>query len=123
MAAIFNVDRDGTPFRMGDTQSKVLVSPDTGARHVTFIYIRFDPGAEFSQHKHDRSEDVFIVLEGSGWFKQGEDLSPIGKGDVVFVPVGETHGTVAGPQGMVVAACQGPPDEKLYRGERNQTLK
>ncbi len=121
MAAILNVHRDGKPFSMGSTQSKVLVSPAMGARHVTFNYIRYAAGAEFPQHQHDSSEDVFFVLEGSGWFKEGEKLTPIGPGDVVFIPAGEMHGTVAGPQGMLVVSCQGPPDSKLYTGERDSS--
>lgn len=123
MSTIVNIHRDGKSFVMGDTQSTVLVSPATGARHVTFNYIRYAPHAEFPQHLHDSSEDVFLVLEGSGWFKEGERLTPIGPGDVVFVPPGEVHGTVAGPDGMVVISCQGPPDPKLYTGERDSSRK
>jgi quercetin dioxygenase-like cupin family protein len=120
MSLIRNIHRDGKPFPMGDTQSTVIISPDVGARHVTFNYIRYQPNAEFPQHLHDHSEDVFLVLEGSGWFKEGAKLTPIGPGDVVFIPPGEVHGTVAGPQGMVVISCQGPPDAKLYSGERDR---
>src|SRR5438552_2798516 len=123
MSTIVNIHRDGRPFSMGDTQATVLVSPATGARHVTFNYIRYAPHAEFPQHLHDRSEDVFLVLEGSGWFKEGDRLTPIGPGDVVFVPPGEMHGTVAGPQAMLVVSCQGPPDTKLYTGERDSSRK
>jgi quercetin dioxygenase-like cupin family protein len=112
MAQILNVHRDGKAFRMGNTEAK-------GSRHVTFNYIRYEPGAEFPQHLHDHSEDVFLVLEGSGWFREGEKRTPIGPGDVVFVPPGEMHGTIAGPQGMLVISCQGPPDAKLYTGERD----
>lgn len=123
MAIIRNVHRDGKPFSMGDTQSTVIISPEVGARHVTFNYIRYQPNAEFPQHLHDVSEDVFLVLEGNGWLKEGERLTPIGPGDVVFVPPGEVHGTVAGPQGMLVISCQGPPDPKLYSGERDSSRK
>jgi quercetin dioxygenase-like cupin family protein len=119
MSLIRNIHKDGTPFAMGDTTSKVLIAPEVGARHVTFNYIRYAPHAEFPQHIHDHSEDVFLVLEGRGWLKEGEQLTPIGPGDVIFVPPGERHGTVAGPEGMVVVSCQGPPDLKLYTGERD----
>jgi len=121
MAIVKNVQRDGKPFPMGNTESRVLIHPQDGAKHVTFNYVRFAPYAEFPQHVHEHSEDVFFVLEGSGWLKQGEKLTPIGPGDVVFVPAGEQHGTVAGPDGMVVISCQGPPDPKLYTGERDPT--
>ena len=120
MSIVRNVYCDGKPFAMGDTESRVIISPEVGARHVTFNHIRYQPHAEFPQHRHEHSEDVFFVLEGSGWLKEGEKLTPIGPGDVVLIPPGELHGTVAGPQGMVVVSCQGPPDPKLYSGERNR---
>jgi quercetin dioxygenase-like cupin family protein len=121
MAQILNVHRDGKAFPMGTTHARVLVSPEMGSRHVTFNYIRYEPGAEFPQHLHDHSEDVFLVLEGSGWFKEGTKMTPIAPGDVVFIPAGEIHGTVAGPEGMLVVSCQGPPDRKLYTGERDSS--
>ena len=119
MALIRNVHRDGQPFAMGDTHSTVVISPRTGAKHVTFNYIRYGPNAEFPQHQHEESEDVFFVLEGSGWLRLGDELRPIAPGDVVWIPAGEVHGTVAGPEGMLVVSCQGPPDPCLYTGERN----
>ena len=121
MSLIRNIHKDGKPFVMGSTESKVLISPAVGSKHVTFNYIRYGPNAEFPQHIHDQSEDVFLVLEGTGWFKEGEKLTAIGPGDVVFIPPGERHGTVAGPNGMVVISCQGPPDPKLYTGERDSS--
>lgn len=123
MAAIVNIHRDGKSFSMGDTEARVLVSPETGARHVTFNCIRYGSNAEFPQHLHDHSEDVFLVLEGSGWLREGDKRTPIGPGDVIFVPPGEVHGTIAGPQGMLVISCQGPPDPKLYTGERDSSRK
>jgi quercetin dioxygenase-like cupin family protein len=119
MAVILNVEKDGKPFQMGNTDAKALVYPEMGARNVSLSYIKFRPGAEFPQHEHDNSEDVFYVVEGSGWFKEGDKLTAINKGDVIYVPVGDFHGTIAGQQGMVVIACQGPPDVKLMKGERN----
>ena len=121
MAIIRNIHRDGQPFDMGDTQARVVISPAVGAKHVTFNYIRYAPHAEFPQHRHDSSEDVFLILEGSGWLREGDKRTPIGPGDVIFVPPGEVHGTVAGPNGMVVVSCQGPPDQKLYSGERDSS--
>jgi quercetin dioxygenase-like cupin family protein len=121
MSTVLNIHRDGKTFVMGDTQSKVLVSPATGSRHVTFNYIRYGPNAEFPQHVHEQSEDVFLILEGTGWLREGDKRTPIGPGDVVFIPPGELHGTIAGPDGMVVVSCQGPPDAKLYTGERDSS--
>lgn len=121
MALIRNVHRDGKPFSMGDTEARVIISPADGAKQVSFNYIKYAPNAEFPQHLHDVSEDVWYVIEGHGWLKLGKELIPMKVGDVVWVPAGEVHGTVAGPDGMVVVSCQGPPDPKLYTGERDSS--
>ena len=36
----------------------------------------------------------------------------------MFVPPGEMHGTVAGPRGMVVVACQGDAERLVEHQER-----
>jgi quercetin dioxygenase-like cupin family protein len=117
MATILKL-KEGTRFQMGAGNTRKVVYPGMGAKNLTLNYIVFGPGHEFPQHDHDESEDVFVVLEGSGVLKQGKIERPIKAGDVVFVPAGEIHGTVAGPEGMVCISCQAPPDRKLYSGER-----
>ncbi len=115
MATILNVDRDGTPLPMGETFTKIIVSRDIGAQHVAVNYTRYEPGIEFPQHVHEHSEDVLFVVAGSGSLKEGERLTPIAAGDVIFVRPGEVHGVVAGPTGMAILGCQSPPDSKRER--------
>jgi quercetin dioxygenase-like cupin family protein len=95
MATILNVDRDGTPLPMGNTFTKIIVSRETGARHVAVNYTRYEPSAELPQHFHEGSEDVLFVVTGSGWLKEGERTTPIAAGDVIFLHPGEVHGVVA----------------------------
>ena len=119
MAKILKL-KEGVKFQMGHGQTTKVVYPEMGAKNITLNYIAFGPGQEFPQHDHGESEDVFVILEGSGVLKQGELERPIEAGDVVHVPAGEVHGTIAGPSGMVCISCQAPPDRKLYSGERDQ---
>jgi len=119
MAKILKL-REGRKFRMGDGETTKVVYPEMGAKNITLNYITFGPGQEFPQHEHGESEDVFVILEGSGVLKQGEMELRIEAGDVVYVPAGEIHGTIAGPNGMVCISCQAPPDTKLYSGERDR---
>jgi len=119
MAEILKL-KEGMKFQMGDGDTRRVVYPEMGAKNITLNYVVFGPGQEFPQHDHDESEDVFVILEGSGVLKQGEVERPIKAGDVVYVPAGENHGTIAGPEGMVCLSCQAPPDPKLYSGERDK---
>ena len=118
--AIIRRLEDGERFFFGQGDLRRVVHPDMGASRLTLNYARFGPGDEFPQHVHENAEDVFVVLEGSGWLKLGNELRPLTAGDVVWVPAGEQHGTVAGPDGMVVISCQAPPDPKLYEPKREE---
>jgi quercetin dioxygenase-like cupin family protein len=119
MAQILKL-KEGIKFKMGQGDTRRVVYPEMGAKNITLNYIVFGPGQEFPQHDHGESEDVFVILEGSGVLKQGKVEWPIQAGDVVHVPAREVHGTIAGPKGMVCISCQAPPDPKLYRGERDK---
>jgi len=119
MAQILKL-KEGIKFKMGRGDTRRVVYPEMGAKNVTLNYIVFGPGQEFPQHDHGESEDVFVILEGSGVLKQGKVERPIKAGDVVYVPAKEVHGTIAGSGGMVCISCQAPPDPKLYRGERDR---
>lgn len=107
---------EGKPFDMGKGDTRNVIGPHTGAKHLTFNYARFEPHQEFTQHIHPHSEDLILVLEGDGVIKLEDKEFPIEAGDVIHVAVGEYHGTVAGPNGMVACSCQAPIDTKLFTG-------
>ena len=111
---------DGETFDMGAGDTRRVIGAFNGAKHITFNYARFEPGVAFTQHVHDQSEDLILVLEGGGVIRLDEDEFPIEAGDVIHISVGEFHGTVAGPNGLTCVSCQAPPDAELYTGERNK---
>jgi len=117
---ILNLEK-GIRFQMGRGQNWRVVHPDMGARQLTLNHSRYSPGAEFTQHIHDESEDVFVVLEGGASVRQGNVYTPITAGDAVFVPSREVHGTVntTDHQSRLIS-FQSPPDMALYRGERDR---
>jgi len=116
---ILNLEK-GIRFQMGRGQNWRVVHPDMGAKQLTLNHSLYAPGHEFTQHIHDESEDVFVVLEGETSVRQGDVLTPITAGDAVFVPSGEVHGTVntSDHQARLIS-FQSPPDMALYRGERD----
>ena len=111
---------DGRKFDMGLGDTRNVYGPHNGAKHLTFNYAKFPPGAAFTQHTHDHSEDLIFVLEGGGVIRLDDKELPIEVGDVILVSEGEFHGTVAGPNGLTCVSVQAPPDAKLYDGSRNK---
>ena len=110
----------GRGFAMGAGDSRRVIHPDMGAKHLTLNRSIFAPGQEFPQHTHDETEDIFVVLAGGVSVRQGDDYWPITAGDAVYIPVQEVHGTVNTTDGQAtLISFQGPPDMALYRGARD----
>ena len=112
----------GTPFKMGKGQNWRVVHPDMGANQLTLNHGVHAPGQEFTQHFHDYSEDMIVLLEGGSSVRQGDVYTPVSARDAIFVPVGEVHGTVnqTGKPARLIS-FQSPPDMALYHGERDRS--
>ena len=112
--------KSASAFHMGKGDSRNLVGPSTGARDITLNYSIFQAGEEFPQHFHEDSADIFIVLEGGVSVRQGDAYTPISAGEFAYVPSPEVHGTVntSGAEATLIS-FQAPPDQALYRGERD----
>src|SRR5690606_5713867 len=58
--------------------------------HGTLAVEVYRPQDVDRQQPHDRDE-VYIVIRGSGTFRNGETRHPFGPGDFLFVPAGGEH--------------------------------
>ena len=56
-------------------------------QHGTLLYA---PRGRDPQSPHTRDE-VYVVVQGSGQFLNGEARHPFGPGDLLFVPAGVVH--------------------------------
>ena len=112
---------EGQHFKMGTGENWRVVHPEMGAENITLNYAIHAPGAVFTPHVHEQSEDVIVVLEGKGEIRSGDRLLPFAAGDVLYVPPGVRHGTInTGDKPLVMFSCQAPPDPALYTGERDR---
>jgi quercetin dioxygenase-like cupin family protein len=112
---------DSKPFVMGKVTSRRIVHPDLGARLTTLNYSASEPGAEFSQHTHDQSDDTIVVLQGKMDLRQGDSRTPYTAGQCAFVPGGQIHGTITTAPGTIMISFQTPPDFALYTGARDSS--
>lgn len=60
--------------------------------HMDYVYIK--PGSDIGFHVHEKDEEVYIVLEGSGRMNLDGSETPVKKGDVIINPPGGGHGLV-----------------------------
>ena len=59
-------------------------------RHGSLSVELYAPRGVDPQDPHTRDE-VYAVIQGSGWFRNGSDRHRFGPGDVLFVPAGVVH--------------------------------
>ena len=59
-------------------------------RHGTLSVELYAPRGRDPQTPHSRDE-VYVVAQGNGRFRNGEARHPFGPGDVLFVPAGAVH--------------------------------
>jgi mannose-6-phosphate isomerase-like protein (cupin superfamily) len=58
--------------------------------HGTLSVELYAPRGRDPQSPHTRDE-VYVVVQGSGQFRNGDDRHPFGPGDLLFVPAGVVH--------------------------------
>ena len=72
--------------------------------------VRVPPGPR-TPHLHPHSDEVTYVVSGSGNAWEGDTCTPVSAGDVVLVPQGAPHATVAQGDQELVLLCFFPrPD-------------
>ncbi len=59
-------------------------------QHGTLSVELYAPRGHDPQTPHTRDE-VYVVVEGAGWFQNGTERHRFGPGDVLFVPAGLPH--------------------------------
>lgn len=59
--------------------------------------LRLPAGYEVVQHRHERSDEVFVILGGTATFHVAGDSFEVAPGDLIFAKGGERHGIEVGP--------------------------
>jgi mannose-6-phosphate isomerase-like protein (cupin superfamily) len=68
-----------------------FVSPDTGSEEFMAGITVFEPGESSSYHVHPESEEINLVLSGSGIVVSDGEEVPFGQGHAMWVPKGVHH--------------------------------
>lgn len=70
----------------------------------------FEPGQEHAAHAHAGQDKLYLVLEGSGEVRIGEQTELLTAGDAAFAPAGMIHSIRnPGSARLVVMAVLSPP--------------
>jgi mannose-6-phosphate isomerase-like protein (cupin superfamily) len=83
---------------------------ELGARNLSVTWLSIPAGAEQTLHSHEESEQVYVVVRGSGAMSVAGDTQNVAEGDLILVPPATDHSV--SNDGEVELACvsiQSPP--------------
>jgi mannose-6-phosphate isomerase-like protein (cupin superfamily) len=116
---ITEVDDSAPRFGFQDVQEARFARDDLQAEHTGVSHHRLKPGRRQPfAHRHERAEEVYVVLAGSGRLKLDEDIVELEPMDAIRVAPEVTRAFEAGPDGIELLAF-GPRhdgDGEVIRG-------
>ena len=66
--------------------------PESMKSFVNFSRITLKPGADNKIHDHDDIEQFYLVVEGAGRVRVGDEEREVSAGDTIFLPAKVPHG-------------------------------
>jgi quercetin dioxygenase-like cupin family protein len=73
----------------------------------------FEPGQEHAPHKHEGQDKLYVVLQGTGDVRIGDEEELLTAGDAAFAPSGVLHAIRnSGTERLIVMAILSPPPGK-----------
>ena len=95
----------------GDVQEARFAKDELDTKNTGFSYHRLKAGQRQPfAHKHERAEEVYVVLAGSGRVKLDEEVVELAALDAIRVAAEVTRAFEAGPSGLDLLAF-GPRHE------------
>jgi mannose-6-phosphate isomerase-like protein (cupin superfamily) len=93
---------------------------ELGARNLSVTWLSVPAGAEQTLHSHEESEQVYVVVSGSGSMSVAGDTQQVGEGDLILVPPATAHSiSNDGSDELACISIQSPPvaASELYSDE------
>ena len=102
---------DGSALAFRELTGRFSADPlPTGAAPCSMRVVRIGPGPR-TPHRHPHSVELMYVVAGTGTTWEDDTPSPVRPGDVVLVPQGVPHATVAdGPDELLLVCFFPHPD-------------
>lgn len=95
----------------------VKVSPKTGSRLLAMGTQDMPPGSGINVHKHDHTEEILYISEGTGTVILGDDQIQVEKDTTIWVPPGTWHGVENPDDHIHVLWFVTPPGlDEFFRG-------
>jgi mannose-6-phosphate isomerase-like protein (cupin superfamily) len=98
--------KDSAPgFGLGEVQEARFAGGDLEAQDTGVAHQRIKPDTRVPfAHRHDKAEEVYVVLSGSGRVKLDDEIIDIGTLDALRVAPHVTRNFESGPDGLELLA-------------------
>ncbi|MBD0330447.1 MAG: cupin domain-containing protein [Thermoleophilia bacterium] len=102
---------DAEPFiTLDGSEIRVLLDGASGARNQSLAEATLPAGASTKRHRHPRTEELYVLLEGAGEMEVDGETRPVASGDAILIPPGARHRITAGTGGPLrFLCCCAPP--------------
>jgi uncharacterized cupin superfamily protein len=88
-----------------ETQMARFAGADLGCERIGLAFEGVKPGARQAfGHRHEQDEEVYVILEGNGRMRLGDDVIEVGPMDAIRVAPGVMRGFEAGDDGLELLA-------------------
>ena len=94
----------------GSTIRVLLDATLGGAREQSLAEASLPAGGSTQRHYHARTEEIYVLLEGSGEMEVEGDRRRVAPGDAILIPPGAWHEIRAeATEGLRFLCCCAPP--------------
>jgi mannose-6-phosphate isomerase-like protein (cupin superfamily) len=88
---------------------RVLLDAANGTANQSLAEAELGAGQATQRHYHASTEELYVLLEGSGDMEIDGERAFVGAGDAVLIPPGAWHQIRAGAEGARFLCCCAPP--------------
>lgn len=106
------VDTSPRNERAGQVSHLLLAPGQFGSNRMAITLVNGEPNSEQPMHSHPESEQVYVIVAGSGVMRVDDEERQVGPGTLVFIPPGAAHAIRnVGESTLTYVSATSPPFE------------
>ncbi|MCE2502336.1 MAG: cupin domain-containing protein [Dehalococcoidia bacterium] len=118
---IQTLDQSPQNHRGGQVSHLLLASGQFGSENLAVTWVEGEPGSEQAVHSHDGREQVYVVVQGRGAMRVGDEVEEVVAGTMILVPPGTDHSIRnVGEEKLIYVSATSPPFA-MQEGNTNWT--
>lgn len=106
------LDQSPQNHRGGQVSHLLLAPGQFGTENLSVTWVEGEPGSEQAVHSHEGREQVYVIVQGQGAMRVGDEVQEVGPGTLIYVPPGTGHSIKnIGDERLIYVSSTSPPFE------------